>query len=115
MTQLYRKILNMDSKIEFEFLNDASTDPTQTCPIRIKNGEYAGIVYKYGKISLKEENDDLNVTMEIDIINAPDDFDKNETTFTNTVGEIFVKIVESGVEVKKNDPSDLEDDVHQDS
>jgi hypothetical protein len=105
----------MDSKIEFEFLNDASTDPTQTCPIRIKNGEYAGIVYKYGKISLKEENDDLNVTMEIDIINAPDDFDKNETTFTNTVGEIFVKIVESGVEVKKNDPSDLEDDVHQDS
>lgn len=105
----------MDNKIEFEFLNDATTDPTQTCPIRIKSGPYSGIVYKYGKISLKEENEDLNVTMEIDIINAPDDFNQNEKDFTNTVGEIFVEIVEMGVEVKRNDPVDLEDDVHQDS
>lgn len=105
----------MDNKTEFEFLNEASTDPTETCPIMIKTGPYSGIVYKYGKISLREENEDLNVTMEIDIINAPEDFDKNETAFTNTVGEIFVQIVESGVELKKNDVVDLEDDVHQDS
>jgi hypothetical protein len=105
----------MDNKIEYEFLNDPTTDPTQTCPIRIKTGKYLGIVYKYGKISLKEENDDLNVTMEIDILNAPEDFDRNEREFTHTVGEIFVQIVESGVEVKRNEVVDLEDDVHQDS
>jgi len=105
----------MDNKIEYEFLSDTETDPTETCPIKIKNGPYAGIVYKYGKISLKEENDNLSVTMEIDLVNAPEDFNKQEEAFTHTVGEIFVQIVESGVEAKKIDPVDLEDDVHQDS
>jgi len=52
--------------------------------------------------------------MEIDIIQAPEDFNKEEQHFTNTVGEIFTNIVESGIEVKSLDTADLEDDVHQD-
>ena len=105
----------MDSKINYEFLEYSGTDPSETCPIKIKSGEYAGIIFKYGKISLIEENDNLNVTMDIEIVDAPENFNKNEQNFINIVGEIFVQIVESGVVSKKDEPVDLEDDVHQDN
>jgi hypothetical protein len=104
----------MDSKIKYEFLEDPISDVTQTCPIKIKTGPYQDIVFKFGKISLEENGEDLSVTMEIDILEAPEDFNKEEQHFTNTVGEIFTNIVESGIEAKTLDPIDLEDDVHQD-
>jgi hypothetical protein len=104
----------MDSKIEYAFVEDVTIDPTQNCPIKITAGPYKDIIFRFGKISLKEDSDDLHVNMEIDIVNAPENFNKEEQNFTNTVGEIFVQIVESGVEPKKPDPVDLEDDVHQD-
>ena len=96
----------------YEFVDMPEMDPTQNCPIKIKGGKYDGIVFRYGKISLQEQGEDLNVTMDIDIVTSPDDFDKNEKDFTNQVGEIFLSIVESGVETKNVEPIDLEDDVH---
>lgn len=104
----------MGSKIKYEFLEDPTSDVTQTCPIKIKSGPYQDIVFKFGKISLQEKGEDLSVTMEIDIIEAPEDFNKEEQHFTNTVGEIFTNIVENGIEAKTLDSVDLEDDVHQD-
>jgi hypothetical protein len=103
----------MDSEIKYEFLEDPVSDVTQTCPIKIKSGPYQDIIFKFGKINLQENGEDLNVTMEIDIIDAPENFNKEDQTFTNTVGEIFTNIVESGIEAKTLDPVDLEDDVHQ--
>ena len=50
--------------------------------------------------------------MEIEIIKSPNGFDKEDKQFTQTVGEIFVKIVEAQVEV--DDGKDLESDVHED-
>jgi len=89
-------------------------DSKDTCPIEILEGEYAGIVYKYGKISLNETSDgDLNVSMDVTIIKAPDNFNQQEKNFTQTIGEIFVDIVEKNV-VADQEPVDLEDDVHHD-
>lgn len=89
-------------------------DSKDTCPIEILEGEFKGIVYKYGKISLNEtESGDLNVNMDIDVIIAPKGFNQQEKEFTQTVGEIFVDIVEKNV-VADQQPLDLEDDVHQD-
>lgn len=101
-------------KIDYEFVELPESDPFQNTPIKIKNGKYSGIIFKFGKISLNEEGENLNVNMEIDMVQSPDNFDQNEREFTNTVGEIFTQIVETGVEIKNNDPVDLEDDVHQD-
>jgi hypothetical protein len=96
---------------KFKYVPELNFDVTSNCPIQIMEGKYKDIVYRYGTISLAEtENQEINVTMEIDIIKAPDDFNKNEKDFTNSVGEIFTKIVEEGIE---QEPSDLEDDVHQ--
>lgn len=96
----------------FRYVPEASEDAMSNCPIEITNGEFKGIVYRYGKISLKElEDGGLDVTMDIEIIKAPENFDQNTKEFTNTVGEIFSQIVENGIE---QEPIDLEDDVHQD-
>ena len=95
----------------FNYVPEASSDNMQNCPIQITSGEFKGIVYRYGKISLSEVDDGaLNVTMDIELIHAPENFDQNTKEFTNTVGEIFTQIVESGVD---QEPTDLEDDVHQ--
>jgi hypothetical protein len=100
---------------EYKFLEN-EIDDLDTCPIEITSGEYAGIIYRYGKISLNElPSGDINVTMDIIIVKAPEDFDKKTKSFTETVGEIFVNIVENTP--KENitrDAVDLEDDVHQD-
>lgn len=102
----------MDKAPKFQYLPEANSDPTKNCPIQILEGKYAGIVFNFGKISLKEtDNGELDVTMEVEIIDSPENFDKNESNFTQTVGNIFTEIVVSGVE---NEPVDLEDDVHQD-
>jgi hypothetical protein len=102
----------MDKAPKFKYLPEANSDPTKNCPIQILEGKYAGIIFNFGKISLKETNDgELDVTMEVDIIHSPENFDKNETEFTQTAGNIFTEIVVSGVEPE---PTDLEDDVHQD-
>jgi hypothetical protein len=50
--------------------------------------------------------------MDITMISAPENFDQHEKNFTQTVGEIFVDIVEK--EATTKEPVDLEDDVHQD-
>lgn len=101
---------------EYKFLED-SLDPGETCPVQITSGEFEGVVFRYGKISLNElDNGELNVTMDVTIIQSPEGFDKDNQKFTNAVGEIFSHIVETGVETQINrDPVDLEDDVHQDN
>ena len=102
----------MDKAPKYKFLPEASLDMTQTCPIQILEGKFTGIVYRYGQISFKEiDNGDLNVTMEIQMITAPQDFNQQDKEFTDIAGDIFVNIVENQVE---SEPSDLEADVHED-
>lgn len=104
----------MDKVPEFDLMETDTTDITETCPIKIKSGEFEGIIYRYGKISFQElENDGLNVTMDIDIIFAPENFDKTNTAFTQTVGNIFMKLLEEKVEADTIE-KDLEADVHED-
>jgi len=104
----------MDKAPEFDLMETDTSDITETCPIKIKSGEYAGIIYRYGKISIQElEDDGLNVTMDIDVISATENFDKTNTSFTQTVGNIFMKLLEEKVEADMNE-KDLEADVHED-
>jgi hypothetical protein len=102
----------MDKVPEYKFVENEYIE-MDTCPIEILGGEYKGIVYRYGKISLQEFNSgDVEVKMDIEILKSPENFDKNTENFTRTVGEIFVNIVEKNAITK--DLVDLEDDVHQD-
>jgi hypothetical protein len=100
---------------EYKFIDEMMVGH-DTCPIRIMEGQFAGIVYKYGKISLEEvEGDNLKVNMDITMVEGPESFNQQDANFTQTVGEIFVDIVEkNALEVTQKEPTDLEDDVHQD-
>ena len=99
---------------EFDLLPDDTTDLTNTCPILIKNGKFKDIVYRYGKINFTETTDGgLNVTMEIEMIKAPEGFNQQDSEFTETVGNIFTKIVED--QVIATDEKDLESDVHEEN
>jgi hypothetical protein len=51
--------------------------------------------------------------MQVDIIDSYEGFDQNNEMFTKIIGEIFVNLIEQGVQ-SKSEPVDLEDDVHQD-
>jgi len=103
----------MDKIPNYEFKDELMGDG-DTCPIEILEGQFAGIIYKYGKISLKElEDENLQVNMDITVIKSPEGFDQQNKEFTQTVGEIFVDIVET--DLGTNQPVDLEDDVHQDN
>ena len=98
---------------DYKFVPDADGKIQETCPIEILSGQHAGIVYRYGVIKVSEHDDNnVKVTMDVDIIKAPEGFDKDTESFTMDVGEIFVNIVET--QVNKESQVDLEDDVHQD-
>lgn len=106
----------MDKIPEYKFL-ELLCEENDTCPIQILSGQFKDIVYKYGKISLQElPNDELSVNMDITVITCPESFDQQNKEFTQTVGEIFVNIIENNLaETKtKEEPIDLEDDVHSD-
>ena len=68
----------------------------QTC-IGIKGGKYAGVVYKYGNVSLGEETKDGNMPFKFkfDIIDnnaiPKEDFKED---FMNLIGDILVDIIE---------------------
>ena len=103
----------MDKVADFDLLPDENTDMTNTCPILIKSGKFKDIIYRYGKISFQElEDGSLNVNMEVQIINAPEGFNQQDAEFTETVGNIFTKIVED--QVTTMEEKDLEADVHED-
>jgi hypothetical protein len=98
---------------EYKFIEEISSD-MDTCPIKILNGQFKDIIYRYGKISLKEENENVSVTMDITMVSCPKNFNQQDPEFTQTVGEIFVDIVEKNANTEKVESVDLEDDVHQD-
>jgi|TARA_R110000744_G_scaffold56074_1_gene118323 hypothetical protein len=68
----------------------------QTC-IGIKGGKYAGVVYKYGNVSLGEETQDGNMPFKFkfDIVDnnaiPKEDFGED---FMNLIGDILVDIIE---------------------
>jgi hypothetical protein len=101
---------------EYKFL-ESICELNENCPIKIMDGQFKDIVFKYGKISINETPEqELSVNMDITVITAPENFDQNTPEFTNEVGEIFVDIIEKDAAITKQseEPIDLEDDVHAD-
>jgi len=105
----------MDKVPNYRYAADADTETNKTCPVEILDGEFAGIIFRYGTINVSEhDNDNVKVTMELEIVKGPEGFNKDTQEFTNTVGEIFVKIIEEQADTELAEPVDLEDDVHTD-
>ena len=84
------------SNIKESYVYVESKKQDQTC-IGIKGGKYAGVVYKYGNVSLGEETQDGNMPFKFkfDIVDnnaiPKEDFGED---FMNLIGDILVDIIE---------------------
>ena len=84
------------SNIKESYVYVESKTQNQTC-IGIKGGKFAGVIYKYGEVSLGEETEDGNMPFkfEFDIIdNNSIPKEQFGEDFMNLIGDILVDIIE---------------------
>jgi len=61
--------------------------------IKLTDGPYAGIVYKYGRVQLIEEDDSLRVRFEYEL----EDGSKLDSNFVQHIGPILTELIEHGL------------------
>tara|TARA_B100000614_G_C14381289_1_gene425678 strand:+ start:434 stop:754 length:321 start_codon:yes stop_codon:yes gene_type:complete len=94
----------MSIREKFVYVESKSQD--QTC-IGIKEGKFAGVVYKYGKVSFaKEEDENGNLPMQFqyDIVDnngIPKEQFNDE--FFNLIGDILVEVMDEQTKVAVDD------------
>lgn len=62
--------------------------------VKLIDGPFAGIMYKYGKVELIEEDDQLRMVFEYDT-DTGQQLDKD---FNDYIGDILVQMIEEGLE-----------------
>lgn len=61
--------------------------------VKLIDGPYAGIMYRYGRVQLIEEDDALRIKFEYEI----DDGSRLDDNFVQYIGPILVELIEQGV------------------
>lgn len=61
--------------------------------IKLTEGPYEGIVYKYGRVQLIEEGDSLRIRFEYEL----EDGTKLDSDFVQYIGPFLTELIESGV------------------
>jgi len=77
--------------------------------IKIKEGDYEGVVYQYDTVKISEEQDeDGNVNLSFDTITVdnPNDLDLTDEAFVSTIGDILVKIIAEQIEADTKESND---------
>lgn len=92
--------------------------------VKIKEGDYKDIIYKYGRIEVKEEGDTAKLKFQFHISKIPDELLmtkeelQEDATFMNMLGDILTHVIEDAMDSGKyklgqNDkPTDSEPTVH---
>ena len=96
----------MSIKDKFVYVESKSQD--QTC-IGIKGGKFAGVVYKYGKVSFGEDNPDGTkpLQFEYDIVdNNGIQREQFGEEFFKLIGDILVEVMEEQI---KDEPVNRKD------
>ena len=95
--------------------------------VQIKEGDYKGIIYKYGAIQVKEDADlqSASLKFHFNIAKIPEDLEisseeiQQDETFMNLLGDILSHILEDAMDsgkykIGKNDkPTDPESTMHE--
>jgi len=79
-------------------------DDDYTC-IKLTEGKYAEIIYKYGNVGFKPVEDDekMSVIFDYNIMKNPNDVDIDEEEFINHIGDILIDLVEEQLATGKLD------------
>jgi len=73
-------------------------------PIQIMEGEYEGIMIRYDKVVLREEDDGLHFDFEYDVSDNPDDIELTND-FRDVLTAILISVLDEQI---TNIPSDLD-------
>ena len=76
-------------------------DDATTVHIRLLNGPYKDTVYKYGRVKLKEENENMHLLFAYDVIESTVDKPRKlekDVDFKNYIGNFLVEIMSSNLE-----------------
>ena len=79
-------------------------DDDYTC-IKLTEGKYAEIIYKYGNVGFKEAEDKekLSVIFDYNILKNPKNVDIDEQEFIDHIGDILIDLVEEQLATGKLD------------
>lgn len=65
----------------------------QNVHIRLLSGKFKNTVYKYGKVGLKEENQQAYLQFNYDVIESPINKIENNEEFKNTIGDLLTELL----------------------
>ena len=97
------------SNIKDSYVYVESREQDQTC-IGIKGGKFAGVIYKYGKVSVGEETNDgqMPLKFEFEIIdNNSVPREKFGDDWTKLIGDILVNIMDEEYGKSNNRENDI--------
>ena len=79
-------------------------DDDYTC-IKLTEGKYTEVIYKYGNVGFKEVEDSekLSVIFDYNILKNPKDIDIDEQEFIDHIGDILIDLVEEQLATGKLD------------
>ena len=79
-------------------------DDDYTC-IKLTEGKYTEVIYKYGNVGFKEVEDSekLSVIFDYNILKNPKDVDIDEQEFIDHIGDILIDLVEEQLATGKLD------------
>ena len=77
--------------IKYSYMENPKSDLTG---FLIREGQYEGVMYTYGKVTPIEENDKLRLKFEYTVHENPNDVDTNTEEFINVMGDILAIEVE---------------------
>ena len=79
-------------------------DDDYTC-IKLTEGKYTEVIYKYGNVGFKEVEDSekLSVIFDYNIMKNPKDVDIDEQEFIDHIGDILIDLVEEQLATGKLD------------
>ena len=87
-------------------------DDKTTVHIKLLEGPYKDTIFKYGKVKIKEENDQAYLLFAYDVIESkvskPKKLEKNED-FKNHIGDLLVDIMSGNLEQEIIDETGTDD------
>jgi hypothetical protein len=103
----------------YEYAIDVSVEKSQTLPIRIMKGKYAGVVYCYDTIKIGKENVDgtADATYNIDVIQFTEKLRKdfyNDKKFLKVVGNVLLSIFWETIQQDESKKGNVDDEHRED-
>ena len=83
-----------------------------TVSIKLILGEYADIIYQYGKVKFEEKNDEMHLLFQYDVLESKVDKPKKlekDLAFKNYIGDLLVEIMGSNIDEEVIDETGTSD------